>query len=340
MAVRMRGARSQPKLIGWCMVQPVRAEEIETDVELARWLIAAQFPRWVDLPIAPVHAPSTDNAMYRLGADMAVRLPRRASAALPIDKEHTWLPRLAPQLPLAVPVPLVKGAPDERYPYPWSVVRWLDGETPRPGVLDDARAARELSAFVRALHAVDTSAGPRPGAHNFWRGVPLQQRDAQMRERFAWLADLEDIGAIVAAWDRDSTAPPSMRAAVWIHGHLKAANLLCREERFVGVLDWSCAALGDPANDLAVAWTLFGPGARAVFRAELGVDDDTWMRGRAWALIEGVLALSYYRGKDDALAQEGRHMIDAVLADHASTSRRMVDIPHASEPAEHRSLEQ
>ena len=302
------------------MVQPVRAEEIATDVALVQRLLAAQFPHWVDLSIAPVQADSTDNAMYRLGANMAVRLPRRESAATSIDKEHGWLPRLAPQLPLAVPLPVAKGAPGEGYPYPWSVVRWLDGETPRPGALDEMSAARELAAFVRALQAIDTGAGPRPGAHNQWRGVPLHQHDALMRQRFDWLADLEDISAIVAAWDRDSGAPRSKHAAVWIHGDLKAANLLCREGRLVGVLDWSCAALGDPANDLSVAWALFGPPARAAFRAELEVDDDTWMRGRAWALVEGVLALSYYRGKNDALAREGRCVIDSILADHERTA--------------------
>ena len=147
--------------------------------------------------------------------------------------------------------------------------------------------------------------------------MPLAARDAQMRERFAWLADLADIDAIVAAWDRDRAAPRWERAAVWIHGDLKGSNLLCRDGRLRDVLDWSCAALGDPACDLSAAWTLFGQPVRAAFRAALGVDDATWTRGRGWALIEGVLALSYYRGKSDVLAREGRRVIDAVLADHA-----------------------
>jgi aminoglycoside phosphotransferase (APT) family kinase protein len=92
------------------------AEEVETDAALARRLLAARFPDWVALPLARVQADSTDNDMYRLGADMAVRLPRRAGAVTSMDKEHEWLPRLAPHLPLPVPLARAKGAPEGDYP--------------------------------------------------------------------------------------------------------------------------------------------------------------------------------------------------------------------------------
>lgn len=295
--------------------KPVRAQEVETDAALARRLLAVQFPRWAALPLARVQADSTDNDMYRLGADMAVRLPRRASAVTPMAKEHEWLPRLAPQLPAPAPLPLAQGAPQQEYPYTWSVVRWIEGELPPPQV-DDAVYARDLAVFVTALHALDASAGPKPGAHNFWRGVPLAARDENMRQRFAWLADLPGIGAIIEAWDAALELPAWNRPPVWIHGDLQRGNLLVRGGRLAGVLDWSALGVGDPAGDLSPAWNLFGREARAVYRAELAVDDATWARGRAWALIEGVLALSYYRGKNAAIAQAGRDAIDAVLADH------------------------
>lgn len=291
------------------------AEEIETDAALARRLLEAQLPQWAALPLAPVIADSTDNDMYRLGSDMAVRLPRRASAVTPLDKEHEWLPKLAPLLPTPVPLPLAKGAPGEGYPYPWSVVRWIEGANP-PVLVNDNAFAHDLAAFLRALHALDASEGPPPGAHNFWRGTLLAARDANMRERFGWLSDIEDIGAVVAAWEADLPTPAWDRSPCWIHGDMQRGNLLMREGRLAGVLDWSALGVGDPAGDLSVAWNLLGPDARKVFREAMDVDDDTWRRGRAWALVEGVLALSYYRGKNEAIAQAGRRLIDTVLADH------------------------
>jgi aminoglycoside phosphotransferase (APT) family kinase protein len=235
---------------------------------------------------------------------------------VPIDKEHAWLPKLAPLLPAPVPLPLAKGAPDGSYPYAWSVVRWIDGDNP-PARVDDSVFAHDLAAFLRALHALDASEGPHPGAHNFWRGTSLAARDSNMRERFEWLADLEDIGAIVAAWERDLATPAWDRSPCWIHGDMQRGNLLMRDGRLAGVLDWSALGVGDPAGDLSVAWSLLGPDARNVFREAMAVDDDTWRRGRAWALVEGVLALSYYRGKNEGIAEAGRRVIDVVLAEHA-----------------------
>jgi len=280
-------------------------------VELARALVAAQFPQWAGLPIRPVEAASTDNAMYRLGEALAVRLPRREGAVTPIDKEHAWLARLAPALPCATPAPVAMGAPELGYPYPWGVVTWLDGEPAASG--DNPGLARDLARFVAALHAIDPSGGPAPGAHNFWRGAPLAAFDPVMRQRFEWLADVADIAAIVAAWERGLAVAPSGER-VWIHGDLKPANLLVRDGRLSGVLDWSAAGVGDPAVDYAAAWTLFDGDTRTVFRAALAIGEAAWARGRAWALVEGVFGLSYYRGRNDALADEGRQVIDRVLS--------------------------
>ena len=292
----------------------VHAQEVKTDAALARRLLAAQFPHWAALPLARVQADSTDNDMYRLGPDMAVRLPRRASAVTPMDKEHEWLPRLAPHLPLPVPLARAKGAPEGDYPYPWSVVTWIEGALPPPQ-LDDRASARDLAAFVTALHALDASTGPAPGAHNFGRGLPLARFDATLRQRFDWLSDLTDIGEIALEWQKALLLPAWSGAPVWIHGDLQRGNLLMRDGRLAGVIDWSALGVGDPAGDLSVAWNLFGPDARAEYRAAMQVDDATWARGRAWALIEGVFALSYYRGKNHVIADAGRRVIDVVLAD-------------------------
>lgn len=296
------------------MTEPVRAEEVETSVELVRGLVAAQFPQWAGLALAPVEAESTDHDMYRLGEDLAVRLPRRAGAVEAMGKEHLWLPQLAGRLPAPVPLPVASGEAADGYPYPWAVARWIEGAPPR-GLVADAEVGRDLGAFVALLHGIEAGEGPRPGAHNFWRGVPLKVRDRNMRERFEWLSDLADIGEVTAVWDEALALPAWDRPPVWIHGDLQGGNMLVREGRLAGVIDWSALGVGDPAGDLSPAWNLFEGPARAAFREAVDVDEATWRRGRAWALIEGVLALSYYRGKNEIIAQAGRRTIDAVLGD-------------------------
>ena len=294
-----------------------REHEVSTDAELAKALVAGQFDEWSGLPITRVDAVSTDNDMYRLGDHLALRLPRRRSAVAAIEKEHTWLPRLAPSLPLQVPLPIAKGEAAHGYPYPWSVVEWLEG-TPLDAV--DAKGsgdvARDLGRFIAALHVRDASGGPVAGAHNHLRGAPLMTFDREMRRRFASMTDVPDLGEIIAAWERGLAVEAWTGAPVWVHGDLKDSNLLFQNGALSGVLDWGLAGVGDPASDLGAGWSLFEGRARATFRAAVAVDDATWARGRAWALIEGVLGFSYYRGRQDALAQAGRRVIDQVLADN------------------------
>jgi aminoglycoside phosphotransferase (APT) family kinase protein len=293
-------------------------DEVLTDASLVRRLLVARFPAWAELHIEPVNSDGTDNAMYRLGEELAVRLPRRPSAVASIDKEYAWLPRLAPLLPLPLPVPLAVGATDLGYPWSWSVCRWLQGETPTPErVTDTSRLAIDLAAFIRALRIIDAAGAPRPGTHNHGRGAPLDRWQATIRDRLQWLADLEDIDMVSAAWEADAGASAWSGPPVWIHGDLSAANLLVQAGRLGGVIDWSCLGAGDPACELQVAWTLFSHEDRQVFRNAIEVDDATWWRGRAWGLLNGILGLSYYRKRSPVLAERGRRAIDAVLQDRA-----------------------
>lgn len=294
-------------------------DEVMTDPSLVRRLLAAQFPHWAQLDIQPVRSDGTDNAMYRLGDELAIRLPRRPGAVTPMDKEHAWLKRLAPALTLPVPIPLAKGTPDYGYPWPWSVCRWLDGENPTPGrVSDVVQFAIDLAIFIRSLQAIDASQAPRPGAHNYGRGAPLERWEPSVRERLAWLADISDIREVTSAWEDDSLAAPWEGRPIWIHGDLSVGNLLVRAGRLSGVIDWSCLGAGDPACELQVAWRLLDRKGRHAFKAAMAVDDATWARGRAWGLVSGIINLSYYRVRSPALAEEGRRAIDAVLDDRAS----------------------
>jgi aminoglycoside phosphotransferase (APT) family kinase protein len=144
------------------------------DASLARRLIDSQFPQWSQLPIRAVEFDGWDNRTFRLGSELSIRLPSGPWYAQQVDKEQRWLPVLAPQLPLPIPMPVAKGEPDSGFPYPWSVYRWLDGELASKARIDDLPAfATTLAGFLNALGRVDATGGPEPGEHNFYRGGPL-----------------------------------------------------------------------------------------------------------------------------------------------------------------------
>jgi aminoglycoside phosphotransferase (APT) family kinase protein len=301
----------------------MHADEVDTDESLVRRLLAAQLPQWADLPIEPVHSAGTDNAIYRLGDDMAVRLPRIHWATGQVDKEHQWLPRLAPLLPLAIPVPLAKGKPAEGYPWHWSVHRWLEGENATiERIADPVQAAAVLGQFVAALQRIDADGGPLPGQHNFFRGVPLAMRDAHTRNAIGALHGILDTDAATAAWEAALQAPSWHRPPVWIHGDLQSGNLLARQGRLSAVIDFGCLGVGDPASDLIVAWNLLSAETRDVFRAALPVDDATWARGRGWALSVWLVGLPYYLDTNPEFVRHARHTIDEVLADHRHAASR------------------
>jgi aminoglycoside phosphotransferase (APT) family kinase protein len=291
-------------------------ERVYIDAALVRRLVAAQFPRWADLPIRPVELDGWDNTTFRRGEDMSVRLPSSAAYAPQVEKEHRWLPRLAPLLPLPIPVPLARGEPGEGYPFPWSVYRWLDGETAMTGRIDDVvEFAGTLAEFLTALRRIDPAGGPRPGRHNFFRGGPLMVYDAETRQAIAALAGGIDAGAATAAWEAALAAewhgPP-----VWFHGDVAAGNLLVEGGGLSAVIDFGTSGVGDPSCDLAIAWTFFDGESRDAFRAALRPDDATWKRGRGWALWKALITLAGHIDTDPPVAAKVRREIDDIVADH------------------------
>ncbi|MFE2938072.1 aminoglycoside phosphotransferase family protein [Streptomyces sp. NPDC059255] len=294
--------------------RPLHADEVATDVPLVRRLLAAQFPRWAALPVTPVRSAGTSNAMYRLGAEMVVRLPRVAGAAGDVAKEHTWLPRLAPALPVAVPVPLGRGTPGEGFPFPWSVYRWLPGGNPEAaGTAPPEPFARELAEFINALHRIDPADGPAS-----YRGEPLASRDATTRAAIGELGGHLDAVAVTAAWAAALRAPGRRGPAVWIHADLQPGNVLIADGRLGAVIDFGCLGLGDPAVDLIAAWYLLPAAARGVFRAAVGADEAAWARGRGWALSIALLELRHYRETDPRMAAIARRVVDAVIREEGA----------------------
>jgi aminoglycoside phosphotransferase (APT) family kinase protein len=294
-------------------------DELDIDSSLVRRLLAAQLPGWADLPLEPLVSSGSDNAMYRLGRDKLVRLPRRVGRTEEsLDKEIEWLPRLAPLLPLEIPVPLAKGTPGEGYPCRWAVYGWLDGETATvENVVDSRWAVEDLAGFVAALQAVDVAGAPVAGEHNFLRGVPLARRDDGVRSAIAALAGEVDGPGVTAAWEAALEAPGWEGPPVLIHGDLSDGNLLARSGRFSGVIDWGGIAAADPACDLMVAWSFLPRDARERFRAALAVDDATWARARGWALSVALIALPYYWETNPVRVTVSLRRVEQVLGDHA-----------------------
>jgi aminoglycoside phosphotransferase (APT) family kinase protein len=249
---------------------------------------------------------------------MSARLPRLAKGQGQIDKEREWLPRLGPNLPVAVPVPLEVGEPGEGYPLKWGVYPWLRGRNASlETVASGTSFATQLAAFMRALQAVDATGAPEPNWKNFGRGAPLATRDDYTRAAIEQAADMIDAPACTAAWDEAVNAPAHGGAPLLIHGDLYFGNMLAAGGRLSAVIDWGGFGAGDPACDLMVAWTLLDKPSRARLRAELDVDDPTWTRGRGWALSVSLIQLPYYRNTNPGIIRTGLHTIGEVLADRA-----------------------
>ena len=289
--------------------------EIATDESLVRRLLSTQFPQWADLPIAAVPSAGTDNALYRLGDDLVVRLPRIDWAVGQVKKEHQWMPRLAPLLPLAVPTPVEKGRPGEGYPWEWSIYCWHKGKNATlDQIADPVQTAVDLAEFLLALQAIDPTGGPDAIEHRL-RGAPLALRDRVTRDAIAAMDGMMDCETAIAVWETALEASDWDRPAVWFHGDLLPGNLLFQAGHLHAVIDFGGLGVGDPACDLMIAWGLFAGESREAFRSVLDVDDATWARGRGQALSQAAIFIPYYLNTNPVGVDNALHMIDAVLAD-------------------------
>lgn len=223
---------------------------VAINVDLVGRLIHAQFPQWADLTVQAVSPGGWDNRTFRLGRHMLVRLPSAEAYAAQLERERRWLPVLAPHLSQPIPEPLAVGAPCFGYPWRWSIYRWLEGDTALPeriGNLDEF--ARDLSVFLRSLHAVSTQGGPAAGPDTFHRGGSLAVYDGETRQAIAALEPRLNIEAATGTW-KTALASRWMREPVWVHGDMGVGNLLVRDGRLSGVVDFGQSCVGDPACDL------------------------------------------------------------------------------------------
>lgn len=276
------------------MVRPMQDDEIQSDAALARLLLNRHAPELSDMRVTPVISDGTDNAMYRIGDQLAMRLPRRLSAVRLLETEARILPCLG-HLPLDLPQPRKLFPAGPGFPYPWSLVRWITGRTAHMDALENpVDAGCALARFLAALRATDADVAPLAGAANHRRGVVLSELSDQTLNCIAAIADEIDASQARALW-RAALATPHKGPPVWLHGDLKADNLLARDGRLVAVIDWGLAAAGDPAVDLAPAWTWLDSEGADAFISTTDLPESYWQRARAWALYSAVIALEYYR---------------------------------------------
>lgn len=271
-------------------MQP-QEDVVEPSVELVRRLLRQQFPQWADLEVREVSSQGWDNRTFRLGRHLSVRLPSGDGYAPQVDREQRWLPFLGRALRTPIPSPVAMGDPSPDFPRRWSVYRWLDG-TP----LDEAHAidligvAADVAAFLRSLEAVPLPPGaPPPDASNGFRGDSFDRYLAEGRAAMSVLAP--PLRQQAGRWLDEAAKSSWSSPPVWVHGDVAAGNLLVRDGRLAAVIDFGCLAVGDPACDLTIAWTVFDGASREAFRHHVGHDTDTWHRARGWATWKAVLTL-------------------------------------------------
>lgn len=287
-------------------------DEVLVDENTVRALLRDQFPQWADQRLRRIADSGTDNAIFRLGGELGIRLPRIRWAESQIEKECRWLPELATHLPVAVPVPLAEGRPGHGYPFPWLVYPWLKGASLDQASVDAwADLADDIAGFVLALQQVSPERGPSPTR----RGTPMAQYDEAVRWGIEQLAGVIDVVRAKHVWHSALEVGDWPEEPVWVHGDLLPGNILVSEGRLSGIIDWNCAGVGDPACEAMMAWSL-PQSARHRYRSALGLDDASWARARGWVVEQTVFYIPYYAKTLPLAADQAvRRLNEALLTD-------------------------
>jgi aminoglycoside phosphotransferase (APT) family kinase protein len=292
----------------------VRKADISTDLVVR--LIASQFPQWAGLPVRPVDEDGWDNATFRLGEGLSVRLPSAEDYVPGVRKEQRWLPPLADKLPLPIPELLAAGVPGCGFPRPWSVYRWIDGAPVTEQTIPDLpQFAGDLADFLAALYRIDPAGGPPPGPHNFFRGGPLTVYDGEVQESLDALQGHIDTVLVAEVWQAALRATWRGRP-VWFHGDAQPGNQLAKDGQLCAVIDFGTCGVGDPACDTTIAWTFLSGHSSRVFKERLPVDPPTWTRGRGWAIWKAMKVLVGALEDDPQDAAFTTRVISKIIADH------------------------
>lgn len=285
---------------------------IDIDERGVAELVEEQFPRWAGLPVHAVARQGWDNKTFRLGDDLSVRLPRAETYAAGVQKESRALDFLDGRLPVSVPSVVALGEPGRGYPFPWSIRRWLAGDTVDASVgLDRVQLATDLGGLLRALRSLPVDAGTAAGRHSFFRGSHPSAYSDEVQAALEQLHGTVDTELCRSVW-LTATTTAWDAAPVWFHGDVAVGNLLASDGRLSAMIDFGTCGIGDPACDLVMAWTYFEGEARDAFRAAVGLDAATWQRARGWALWKALVTLS---GESGPGGDDNRRVLDEVLTD-------------------------
>ncbi len=284
---------------------------------LVEKLIVDQFPEYAHLDIQSVKIQGHDNRTFRLGPDMLVRMPTAESYALKVPKEQQLLPHLKSYLTVPIPVPLKMGYSSDYYPFPFSIYKWLDGESANSMSIEDSTLeciALDLANFLRELQSVDTSYGPAPGQHNFYRGDHVSVYDKGAQTQIEQLSGLIDSKKAMMLWEQ-AMLTKWQKPLVWIHGDFASGNILIQDNKLSGVIDFGGIGIGDPACDLVITWTFLKGKSREIFRQNVNIDKNTWLRARAWCLWKATYELCNVGDKDSPYALKQKQIIEEVLSE-------------------------
>lgn len=310
-----RMASSVPHIRKHKMSDEISRKRLTLSTDDARALVAEQFPSFSSLTISETENPGWDNVTFRLGDEMSLRFPSGPTYATKVAKEHFWLPRLLPHLPFQITKPIALGQPSEHYPWNWSVYDWIDGEIAAISAVNDSSDfASDVAHFLRSLQGLDTLYGPLSGHHNGYRGGHLNVYDNQMQRALKGLGSDFDVGLASRLWN-SARQTSWKRAPVWIHGDMSPGNILVRNRRLCGVIDFGALGVGDPACDYVLAWTFFTPQAREDFKKALDPDEDTWLRARAWALWKSSIIVSKMIDSNKIEVAQSFNTLKSVLED-------------------------
>ena len=298
-------------------IEPPRQRKpfVRIDAPLVRRLIREQFPEHACLNVTQVLPGGHDNRTFRIGDQLAARLPSAVPYAAHVPVEYEFLPQLAEALPFEIPEPIALGAPGCGYPWRWTLNRWIPGEPASPSnVRGRDRLAQDLGDFLHALHAIDTADAPGPGPANFHRGGDLAVYEDETLGLIERLQPQIDAPRAALVWE-SARRTGWTKAPVWVHGDLAPDNLLLRDGRLCAVIDFGQLAAGDPACDVTIAWTLLDEPAATAFAQRLELDEGTWARARGWALWKELQKLDNVRSSNAAKAQRIRRVIARITRD-------------------------
>lgn len=288
---------------------------MKIDVNLVKKLVATQFPEWKYLEIRPVEKMGHDNRTFHLGSDLLVRLPSGKAYASQSEKEQKWLPYLQGKLNIRIPTVIGHGKATAEYPYSWSIVNWIDGQTVNKEFVSDIDIfARELAGFLQDFQAIDCQDGPIAGTHNFYRGGDLQIYDKETRQLLTLFSSTFDCVALTRIWEKALMTkwegPP-----VWVHGDLVPSNMLLQNGQLTAIIDFGILGVGDPACDLSMYWTFFSESSRAIFKEQLGIDEATWTRAKGWVLWKTLLIYKENREQMNGEAIKARIILEGLVAE-------------------------